>query len=56
MTAFRPLLCNVIDALHYDSEEVRRGYLESGFLCIEQTEHDTIEGTLHQIESYFALT
>lgn len=46
---------NVIEALHYKSEEHRREYFESGFLCIERRDDDTIERTLELIERHFGL-
>lgn len=49
------LLQNVIEALHYDAEEVRKSYYDSGFYCIERREDDTIERTLEKIERHFHL-
>lgn len=49
------LLQNVIAALNYDSQEVRRSYYDSGFYCIERREDDTIEKTLAKIEKHFQL-
>ncbi len=47
------LLKNVIEALHYRADEIRKSYYDSGFCCIERTGHDTIEGTLQKIERHF---
>lgn len=49
------LLQNVVEALHYDAEEVRKSYYNSGFYCIERREDDTIERTLAKIEKHFHL-
>lgn len=49
------LLKNVVEALHFNSAEVRRSYYDSGFYCIERREDDTIEKTLKKIEKHFNL-
>lgn len=50
------LLNNVINALHYNWNNTRTGYIESGFRYIERTENDTIEKTLAIIEDHFGFT
>lgn len=47
------LLSNVIDALHYNWNITREGYVNSGFKCIERSNNDTIEKTLSVIENHF---
>lgn len=49
------LIQNVIDALHYNSESVRKSFYESGFYYIERSENDTVEKTLAKIEKHFSL-
>lgn len=47
------LLSNVIDALHYNCDITRDGYINSGFKYLERTDNDTIEQTLGIIEKHF---
>ncbi len=50
------LLENVLNALHYRVNENQQSYLSSGFLCIQRTDHDTIQGTLSRLERHFGLS
>ena len=50
------LLKNVIEALNLDNQRERDAFLNSGFLCIERTDHDTVENTLAIIEQHFGFS
>lgn len=49
------LLSNVIEALHYDIDARIQEFKDSGFLCIERRDDDTIERTLQRLERHFGL-
>ncbi len=52
----KEVLNNVIEALHYDYDTIRSGYINSGFKYRERTKDDTIENTLRIIEEHFGFS